>query len=135
LQGATNPILSINSNGDTSFRNQTNSTTAFNIQNAAGTAFVTADSSNQQLIVRNKTDSATIGSDIFGADNNTCSGTNWTDTGTNVWTHTAGSASYLVCSSPSITANTTYEITYSTSGTVSGEYYLPYIGGVVGGRI
>lgn len=42
-------------NGDASFRNATNSATAFQIQNAAGTALFTADTSSSQLVVSGAT--------------------------------------------------------------------------------
>jgi predicted Fe-Mo cluster-binding NifX family protein len=135
LAGASNPILSISNNGDTVFRNQADSITALRVQNAAGTTFLNVDSTNQQLSLRNKTDAAVSGANIFGADNNTCSGGGWSDTGVNRWTHTPGSANVLSCVSPSITANTTYQIVFSTSGTTSGEMFYATIGGAVGNPI
>jgi hypothetical protein len=132
LQKGASNVLTVGNTGATTFKNTADSATAFQIQNAAGTAFVTADSTNQQLSLRNKTDTATLGSDIFGADNNTCSGTNWTDVGVNMWQHTAGDGSALVCTSPSIATGTTYEITYTISGTTAGESFRPSIGFVSG---
>jgi fibronectin-binding autotransporter adhesin len=114
LQKGASNVLTVGNTGATTLKNTADSTTAFQIQNAAGTSIVNVDTTNQQLIVRNKTDISSVGSDIFGADNNTCSGTGWTDIGTNVWSHTPGTAQSLVCTSPaSVTAGVTYEITYS----------------------
>ncbi len=105
---------------------------ALSVATTGGTTFFNVDASTQQTSFQNKYDNATVGSDVFGADNNTCTGTNWTDTGTNVWTHTAGSNTVLTCTSPSITAGTTYEVKYTTTGTTSGYAFWPKLGGATG---
>jgi hypothetical protein len=123
-------VFSVGATGAVLSKNSADSTTAFQIQNAAGTTFVNADSTNQQLSVRNKTDAAVLGSALTPI---TCSGTNWT--GTNPYTHTTGSTAALSCSSPSIVANTTYQIDYTTTSTAGGETFRLAIGGVNGGYV
>lgn len=64
LQGATNPILTVNSNGDTTFRNQSNTVTAFQIQNNAGTSILNVDTSNGRVGINTSAPTADLS---FGA--------------------------------------------------------------------
>jgi N-acetylneuraminic acid mutarotase len=127
LQRSGADVLSVNNDGSAVFTNQTDTTSGFQVQTAAGTTIVNIDTTNQQLSVRNKTDAASLGSDIFSASG---TGTNWS--GTNPYTHTSGSTAVLQFSSPAITANTTYQIDYTTTGLTTGKSFTPSIGGVDG---
>jgi hypothetical protein len=93
----------------------------FQLQNAAGTAFVTADSSNQTLILRDKTGSASIGSNLVTSQafNNatywTCTG--WTTTATNA-THNVGNTTGCATtgSNLSFSSYEYYEVKFTISG-------------------
>ncbi|HPR10500.1 MAG TPA: tail fiber domain-containing protein, partial [Candidatus Saccharibacteria bacterium] len=88
---------------------------------AAGTAFVTADSSNQTLILRDKTGSASIGSNLVTSQafNNatywTCTG--WTTTATNA-THNVGNTTGCATtgSNLSFSSYEYYEVKFTISG-------------------
>lgn len=134
LQKGGADVFTIDNTGAVTVRNTTNSTTAFQIQDSIGSAGLSYDTNNLTLNLTHH-QYGQVGSDIFGADNNTCTGTNWADTGVNTWTHTSGSAGSLTCTSPSIVANSTYEIVYTTTGTSSLHSFRPRMGGKVGNYI
>ncbi|MEK7594896.1 MAG: carbohydrate binding domain-containing protein, partial [Patescibacteria group bacterium] len=112
------------------FQNSVDSTTAFQIQNAAGTDIVNVDSLNSQLNVTGANSAATLGSELAGGV--ACSGTNWTGTGP--WTHTVGSTANLSCTPPaSVTAGATYQVVFTVGGSpTAGETITPSLGGVSG---
>src|SRR5581483_2189405 len=70
------------------------STTAFQVQQAGGTAVLTADTTNSQVKVQGINSVATVGSELLSGN---CSGTNWSGTGSGPYTHTSGSATPLTC--------------------------------------
>ena len=118
---------------DTVFK-QASSTSAFQIQNASGTGFLTADSTNQQLVLRAASNTPTLGSDLFGsAVFDYAASTNWTGSGTGptaTATHAAGSSVGLVLTAGTnfaATVGVTYEIEYDITGYSAG-YVTPYIG-------
>ena len=129
-----NPLFSISPTGQTVFQNSTDSTTALQVKNSSGTAFININSISQTLTLTSKSNASVLGGDVFGVDNNTCTGVNWADTGVNTWSHTAGSSANLSCSTPLLAANTAYVISYTTSGTTAGETFRiqPIYGGVSG---
>lgn len=55
LNGASNAILSVNGEGQTNFRNNSDSTTAFRIQSNGGDSLFTADTSNNRIKIGNDT--------------------------------------------------------------------------------
>ncbi len=121
LQKGASNVLTVGNTGATTFKNTADSSSAFQIQNAAGTAFVTADSSNQTLILRDKTGSASIGSNLVSSQafNNatywTCTG--WTTTATNA-THNTGNTTGCATtgSNLSFSSYQYYEVKFTISG-------------------
>ncbi|MEK7625725.1 MAG: hypothetical protein AAB423_00005, partial [Patescibacteria group bacterium] len=112
------------------FRNTTNSSSAFQVQNATGTDIMNIDSTNSQLSVRGINSIAVLGSEL--ASGVACSGTNWSGTGP--WTHTAGSTTSLSCSPPaSVTAGAVYQVEFTVGGSpTAGTTVRPNIGGANG---
>lgn len=104
--GTTNPTTGLDVRGSALFKNISDSTTAFQIQTSAGTAFFTADSTNSKVTVTNLviTASLTVNGHIISGNS---SGTT---------TVAAGSAA---CSSPtvSIAGNDTAGVITVTTGT------------------
>ncbi len=102
----------------------TNSTTAFQVQNAAGTPVVSADTVNQKLSLQSLVDTGSLGSNLFTA--GSCTGTNWSGTGP--WTHTAGSTASLSCTPPAtVTPGTIYQVEFTVAS--SGGSVFVSIGG------
>src|SRR3990167_112825 len=121
-------VATIADGGAITFRNASDSTTAFVVQSAiSGTDILNIDSSNSQLSVRGINSVATLGSELAGGV--ACSGTNWTGTGP--WTHTAGSTAPLSCSPPaSVTAGATYQIQFDVdNNTAPSQSVMPNLGG------
>lgn len=59
LNGASNAILSVNGEGQTNFRNNSDSNTAFRIQSNGGDTLFTADTSNNRIKIGNDTGTGT----------------------------------------------------------------------------
>lgn len=128
-----NPVFSLANGGAASFRNQTDSTSAFQIQNSIGTTFLTADTTNQRL-------SVTTAAETLSAELNTNSnfstqwtGTGWNRTSTTAQHNTANTNSLFPTTPISITADATYELTYTIAGqSVTDGYVRPEVGGACG---
>ena len=104
-----------------------NDTAAFQIQNASGTALMTADTVNSQLILRGATDNAVVGS----PDVDTAGGvddfptwpaaTDWT-LNANSATHTAGNTAALVDNNFFPTNGKTYQVSFTYTACTSNDY-------------
>ena len=104
--------------GDASFKNATNSTTTFQVQNAAGAKLLNVDSINGTTTAQGTNTAATLGAEL--ATGVTCSGTNWAGSGAGPYTHTAGLTTALTCTPPaSVTSGVTYQIRFSVGGTIN----------------
>jgi hypothetical protein len=118
------------SNGSVIVKNQANSTMAFQIQNAAGSATLFSEDTINGITTAEGTNSiASVGSTNLLS---SCSGTNWSGSGTGPYVHTSGSTANLTCTlSSGPTAGAVYQITYKIAGTAGiSESLLVGIGGV-----
>jgi hypothetical protein len=122
--------------------NTNDSTTAFQVQNAAGTDILTVDSSNKKVYVRNANDLAVAGSEMFLAANSQTFATgvpNWTVTnntfGQTVTAAHAPNVTNTLAASPNIAAvvGTTYQISYTVSGMTAG-FVTAKFGGTLAGN-
>jgi len=117
------------------------STTAFQVQNAAGSATIfNIDTTNSQVSIRNLNDAALTGSELFLASNNQTfshSAANWSVTdntfGQTV-TATGSGATVALGASPNLngTAGVSYQITYTVSANFTGTIKSK-IGGIAAG--
>ncbi|MDL2342517.1 MAG: hypothetical protein QFB87_05590, partial [Patescibacteria group bacterium] len=118
------------------FKNASDSTSAFQVQNAAATPVMTVDTTNAQLVVRGAASTAVLGAELSPGNDYTV-GANWTTTGwtttvTNA-THTTGNTSPLIDTQFAVTGGATYQVNFSTTGFATNtEYVTPQIGGNTG---
>ena len=119
------------SNGSVIVKNQTNSTTAFQVQNTASATVLNVDTSIGIVTAQGISNStASIGSNILTGN---CSGTNWSGTSTGPYTHSSGSVAPLTCTiTGGVTNGATYQITFTTGSTNGTETFTPAIGGLNG---
>jgi hypothetical protein len=123
-------VLTVADGGATTFRNQTDSATAFQIQNAASTALFTADTLNSRVTVRGgSTDGAILGAELVS----TTFSTGWTTTG---WTqfgsqasHNVGNTNVLSTTSLTIVPGVTYLVSYYLYSHFAGDISVA-LGGV-----
>ncbi len=122
-------VFNIADGGATTLKNQTDSTTAFQIQSASGTSVLNVDTTNSQLSVRGISSYAVEGSELIASQafNNatywTCSG--WTTSATNA-THNTGNttACQTTSSNLTVTAGKTYKLAFNYSGNTSSNNFL-----------
>ena len=112
--------------GSSVIKSDVNSTTAFQIQNAAGTNVVNVDTTTSQLSVRALPSGA--GPELAGS--TVCSGGSWTGSGP--WT-TSSSGDVMTCAPPTVTAGATYQLIFTAEAPVFGSFSVtPSIGGTTG---
>ncbi len=130
LQKSGADVLSVGNTGATTLKNTADSTSAFQVQNAAATPVLNIDTTNSQLAVRGINSVAVEGPELAGGI--VCTGTNWTGAGP--WTHTVGSTVALSCTPPaSVATGSNYEVTFTLNNTGSPNTFVtPNIGGVDG---
>jgi parallel beta-helix repeat protein len=140
LQNNGGGILSrFNANGDllVGGTSASNSTSAFQVQNSAGAAFLTADTTNNKLTVRASNDSSSVSATDLFASSGFAASTGWSSisgTGTAATaSHTNGSGTTGLTITPAITpvVGTTYEVTFNITGYTSGSVF-PSLGGTYG---
>src|SRR6185312_11096131 len=105
--------------GTAVFRPNTDSTTAFQVQNASSSPILTVDTVNNATILQAGTDAATYGSNLITTTDFTNAA--WTSTNrtttTTTATHTTGNTSVLYSNQFTATVGATYRIQYTFSGT------------------
>ncbi|MEK9196382.1 MAG: hypothetical protein AAB914_03360, partial [Patescibacteria group bacterium] len=111
-------------NSPTTFKNQSDSTTAFQIQDVAGSTLLNADTTNKTITIKGPSSDATVLSPELS--NNVFTG--WTCTagwtcGASSATHTGGGGTTTISQGPaiSISSGTYYQITWTTSGSTTGS--------------
>ncbi|HVE80923.1 MAG TPA: hypothetical protein VNA68_02170, partial [Candidatus Dormibacteraeota bacterium] len=120
------------------FKNNTNSTTGFQVQNAAGASVLTVDTTNSTTILQSINSEATLGSEKVTNGTFTGNATGWTlGTGwaynSNNATKTAGTASDIE-QNISASAGETYRVAFTISNRTAG-CLTPEVGGVSGQNI
>lgn len=127
-----NPVFSLANGGAANFRNQTDSTSALQIQNSAGINLLTADTINQRLSVT--TAAETLSSELNTNTNflTQWTGVGWNRTSTTAQHNTSNPNSLFPTTPISITANATYELTYTITGQSGGGYVRPTVGTACG---
>ncbi len=129
-------------NGAALFKNSANSTTGFQIQNAAGTSVLTVDTTNSLTTVQGASSTAVFGSELITSQafNNATywnCGSGWTN-GASSTTHTSGGGT-TNCAATStniaVVAGTQYLISFTVSGATGTAKVMPGIGGVSGGAM
>jgi hypothetical protein len=135
LQKGASNVLTVGNTGATTFKNTTNSTSAFQVQNATGVAVLNVDTTNQTLQLRDKAGYASVGSNLVSSQafNNatywTCTG--WTTTATNA-THNTGNTTGCATtgSNLSFSSYQYYEVKFTISGnTDPSNKVTPSLGG------
>jgi trimeric autotransporter adhesin len=115
-----------------------NTTSAFSVQNAGGTSALNVDTTNLTTTVQAGTDTTVVGSNLatctdFTNVTSPCTGGQWTTTGwtatTTTATHNTGNTSALSTSQVTPVSGTTYEISYTVSGSPAGSLVVSF-GGV-----
>jgi hypothetical protein len=121
--------------GSVDFQNATNSTTALQVQNAAGAQVLTVNTTSSLVSVQGTNSDAVLSAEKMLSNTNFSS--NWTGTG---WTFSSSSATHTSGTTPAVyagftpVAGTTYQITYTfASAPGNGVATItPNIGGVSG---
>lgn len=125
-------LFQVSSTGTVLAKNSANTTTAFQIQNAAGTPLLTEDTTTGKLTVRGTATDATVGSNqitITDFTNVAWTSTGWTTTTTTA-THNSGNTNALSTTQVSVTAGTNYIVTFTVTGNTNpGEKLTANIGG------
>ena len=136
---------SLNVAGPVLFRNSTDSTTAFQIQNAAGAQILTVDSTTSKVSLQGINSSAVLSAELVTSQNfqsanwistgTGCQASGWTAT-TSTATHTAGGGT-TACSATgtnfTVANGGVYQVTYTVTGNITaGETITPSIGGTTG---
>jgi hypothetical protein len=126
--------LAVSSTGTVTARNTADSTTAFQVQNAAGTDILTTDSTTSQTTLRGINSDATAGSELIASNNYTTA--NWTKTGWSVTsslaTHTTGNTNSLIETQLNPVANSLYVVVFTVTGGSGVGSVTPQIGGANG---
>jgi len=118
-------VLRMTSTGATTFKNTTDSSSAFVIQNASATPVLTVDTTSTAngLTVRNQSgnESVTLGSELLSTWTST---TGWTGS-SNTWTHTTGNTTALVNTlSSSTSSGTYYQVALTNTGGTVGNFTI-----------
>ncbi|HEX4774984.1 MAG TPA: hypothetical protein VH234_05715 [Candidatus Saccharimonadales bacterium] len=133
-----NQAFYVTNTGSAALRSSTNSTTAFKIQNAAGTSVLNVDTTNSKLAVQGISSVASLGSELFTASESFPVTSGWTaisGTGSSATaTHTAGGGVTALAPTPSLSLPIgTYQVTFTITGSpTAGETVTPKIGAVSG---
>jgi hypothetical protein len=106
-------VFTVADEGAVTIRTQTDSVAAFQLQDSNADVMLNYDNINRVLTTASFETQASYGSDVFGADNNSCSGTDWTDIGVNTW-QVVNYFETLDCTSPLFTEDEYYLVTYTT---------------------
>lgn len=133
-------VLNIADGGAATFRNQTNSTTAFRVLQSGGTDIITVDSTNSQTILRGINSDAVLGSELVTSQNFTSA--NWTNCngGAGGWSGTATTTTHNIgntvdCmaanSNFTVVAGATYQIQFTIASMTTG-IVTPRIGNISG---
>ncbi len=131
---------SFTANGTATFADATNSTTAFQIQNASATSVLTVDTTNSQLQIRNLNDAAVPGSELFTSSYSFPATTGWTSisgTGQSATaTHTNGGGTTALSPTPAMTVSSgqLYQLVFTVSGMTTATM-TPALGGATGTAI
>jgi hypothetical protein len=116
------------------------STTAFQVQNAAGTSMLNVDSTISQTTLRGTNSDGTLGAEQIATAGTNDFTTNWTTTnwtiggGNTTATHVAGNTSPLIYTGFTPTNGVVYQVTFTFTGnnTSNTESITPKIGGTSG---
>ncbi|MDL2342454.1 MAG: right-handed parallel beta-helix repeat-containing protein, partial [Patescibacteria group bacterium] len=128
-------------NGAATFQNAANSTTAFQVQNAAGTNILTVDSTYSQLSVRGTNSDATLGAELIPTAGTNDFSTSWTTTGWTLGggnttaTHNTGNTSQLTYTGYTPVTGTTYQVTFTYVNGNNVDTIRPIIGSSNGQNI
>lgn len=134
-------VATISSTGATVFKNQTNSTTAFQIQNASGSSILNVDSTKSTVSITGANSYTTVGSELIVSQDFT-NATYWTSCngGAGGWSGTASNTTHntgntVACASTAsnfpVTAGAKYKISFDVGGStdrVSVKLGNSYIG-------
>ncbi len=127
--------MRINQNGSVLMQNSLNSTTAFQVQNSAGTNALNVDTTLSVTSMQGTASIAVLGSELITTTdftNAVWTKTGWTVTSTTA-THNTGNTSALSTSQVTVTAGATYKVTYTVSGAAAdANQVTPAIGGTNG---
>jgi hypothetical protein len=121
LQNNGTNVVSVGSAGNTTYKNSTNSTTAFQVQNTSGVSVLNVNTTNQTLTVQAGTSSATYGAQLMSSSESFPATTGWTaisgTASSATATHTNGGGTTALSPTPalSITNGTAYEVVYTVT--------------------
>ncbi len=115
-------VQSLSNTGQATFQNAVDSATAFQIQNAAGTAVFNYDTTDQTLTLRAGTDQGVTGSELANNDfSGDWTGSGWT-LGASDATHNTGNTDTLEPTTPlTITGGNYYIVSYQVSNRNAGS--------------
>jgi hypothetical protein len=141
LNATASTVFSLSgTNGSAIFQNTTNSTSAFQVQNAAGNSVLNVDSTDSTVdVTQNVASYGTIGAELMTSTTNFTSGwsgTNWTFTSSSA-THASGSTTAASYSGFTPVVGQAYQLTFTFSGASGNgtDGVLPSLGGVSGQNI